>query len=67
MKIWDYILPKKWHPQKAGEWIWYLERKINYGDFKGLNPVIIKKYWRRLRLDEGKRLLLKSYFKEYGP
>ncbi len=66
MKLWDYTLLKNWCPRTADEWQWFLERKINYGDFKGLKATIVKKYWRRLRLDEGKRLMIKSYFKLYG-
>ncbi len=66
MKLWDYTLLKNWHPRTTDEWQWFLERKINYGDFKGLKAKIVKKYWRRLRLDEGKRLMIKSYFKHYG-
>lgn len=66
MKVWDYQLPKNWKPKTEGEWIWYLERKINYGDWKGLEPKTIKKYFRKLHLDQGKRLMLKNYFQRYG-
>lgn len=66
MKLWDYKIPKNWQPTTPAEWVWYLERKINYGDWKGLNPKIIKKYQARLQLDPGKKLLLKAYFNEYG-
>lgn len=65
MKIWDYNIPKNWQPDTAAGWIWYLERKINYNDWKGLQPKIIKKYLGRLRLDPGKKLLLKAYFNHY--
>ncbi len=67
MKVWDYNIPKDWKPTTDEEWIWYLERTINYGDFKGLDPLVIKKYFPKLHLDEGKRLMLECYFKqEYG-
>jgi hypothetical protein len=66
MKLWDYKIPKNWKPKTDEAWIWYLERKINYGDFKGLQPKVIKKYFRKLRLDEGKRLMFENYFKQYG-
>lgn len=66
MKLWDYKIPKNWQPKTRDGWIWYLERKINYGDWKGLKPGTIKKYFKRLKLDEGKRLMLKFYFEKYG-
>ena len=66
IKVWDYKIPKNWKPKDDEGWIWYLERKINYGDFKGLKPGVIKKYFQRLRLDEGKRLMFENYFKHYG-
>lgn len=66
MKLWDYQLPKKWRPKTNEAWIWYLERKINYDDWTSLTPRIIKKYFRRLKLDQGKRLMLKNYFAKYG-
>ena len=65
MYIWDYNLPKKWKPKTKRQWLWYLERKINYDDWKGLNKKIIKKYFPLLkkRLDPGKREMLKNYLK----
>ena len=65
MYIWDYNLPKKWRPKIKRQWLWYLERKINYDDWKGLNKKIIKKYFPFLkkRLDPGKREMLKNYLK----
>lgn len=68
MKLWDYNLPKNWKPKTERQWLWYLERKINYDDWKGLRKKIIKKYFRKLkkRLDPGKRKMLEIYFKKYG-
>lgn len=66
MKLWDYNIPKNWKPKNDEAWIWYLERKINYGDFKGVNAKVVKKYFTKLRLDEGKRLMFEGYFKRYG-
>lgn len=62
MKVWDYKVPKNWKPKTDEGWIWYLERKINYGDFKGLNPRVIKKYFRKLKLDPGKRIMFEHFF-----
>lgn len=66
MKIWDYKIPKKWKPETNEEWVWYLERKINYGDLKGLKPAIIKKFWRHLKIDPAKKIMLQNYFDIYG-
>ncbi len=66
MKIWDYKLGKNWEPKSDEAWIWYLERKINYDDWQGLSAKMIKKYFKKLHLDPGKRLMLEDYFKYYG-
>jgi len=65
---WDYDLPKNWQPETDRQWLWYLERKINYDDWKGLKKTVIKKYFPYLkkRLDPGKKELLKQYFKYHG-
>ncbi len=66
MKLWDYKLRKGWRPETPADWLWYLERKINYGDWVGLDPRIVKKYLPQLHLDQGKRLMVENYFKTYG-
>jgi len=62
--FWDYDLKKNWQPKTDRQWLWYLERKINYDDYMGLKKGIIKKYFLRLtkRLDPGKRAMLEYYF-----
>jgi len=66
--IWDYDLPRGWRPATEGQWLWYLERKINYDDWKGLKTEIIRKFFPKLkrRLDPGKREMLKHYLKRYA-
>lgn len=66
MRLWDYDIPKNWKPKDDAGWTWYLERKINYGDWKGLDPACIKRYFKKLRIDPGRRLMLNAYFKQYG-
>ena len=66
MKLWDYKIPKNWQPPNDEAWIWYLERKINYGDWAGLKPAKIKKYWGKLKLDPGKKIMTQNYFDLYG-
>jgi hypothetical protein len=65
MKLWDYRLPKNFKPETESEWLWYLARKINYDDWKGLKPGVIKKLFPRLKkyLDPGKKLLLENFFR----
>ncbi len=68
MYIWDYNLPKGWRPKNEKQWLWYLERKINYDDWQGLKLEIIKKFFPKLkkRLDPGKREMLENYLKRHG-
>jgi hypothetical protein len=63
LKVWDYKLPKNWKPKNDFEWQWYLIRKINYGDLKGLKIALIKKYWRKIKkyLTPGKIILLEIF------
>ena len=64
MKQWDYQTIKEgWLPRTETEWLWYLERKINYDDWKGLKKEWIAKRWKNLqrRLDPGKRAMLGEY------
>lgn len=44
---WDYDLPKNWQPQTDQEWEWYLVRKINYGEFKGLKKKTVRKCFQK--------------------
>lgn len=64
MYNWDYDLPKNWKPKTPFEWEWYLVRKINYGELKGLKKEVVKKFFPKIEkyLDPGKRLMLKNYF-----
>lgn len=66
MYNWDYDLPKNWKPKTKAEWEWYLVRKINYNDLKGLNKKIVKEYFPKIKqmLDVGKRILLENYLYE---
>jgi len=64
MKVWDYNLTEDWKPKNERQWIWYLKRRINYDDWKGLKKKIIKKYFPKLKdkLDPGRRKMLEIYF-----
>ena len=43
--FWDYDIRANWAPKTDRQWLWYLERKINYDDYGGLKKEIIKKYF----------------------
>ena len=64
--VWDYNIKKNWKPHTEAEWIWFLERKINYRDWKGLRAADIVKYFNRLKLDPGIKLMLQAYFNYNG-
>ncbi|MBI3500625.1 MAG: hypothetical protein HY063_02435 [Bacteroidetes bacterium] len=64
--VWDYQIKKNWRPRSDAEWIWFLERKINYHNWKGIRAEDIAKYFTRLKLEPGVKLMLQAYFKLYG-
>lgn len=68
MWTWDYKIKGNWQPQTAKEWSWFLVRKINYGDFKGLKKEVVVKYLPRIKqlLDPGKRAMLEDFFKTWS-
>lgn len=63
---WDYDLPDNWQPKTDPEWEWFLVRKINYGDFKGLKKAIVKKHFSKIKkqLDPGKRAMLNNFLRK---
>lgn len=65
MWIWDYKIKRNWKPKNEKEWAWFLARRINYGEFKGLPQKMIKKLLPRIKkfLDPGKRAMLANFFK----
>ncbi|OGC51087.1 hypothetical protein A2982_02355 [candidate division WWE3 bacterium RIFCSPLOWO2_01_FULL_39_13] len=65
MWIWDYKIRKNWKPKTGKEWEWFLVRKVNYGDFKGLNKRVFVKFFKKIknRLDVGKREMLADYLR----
>jgi len=63
---WDYDLPKNWKPKTDSEWVWYIERIVNYGSSHNekLNKSIVKKYFSRLKLDKERKQFIR--FLLYG-
>lgn len=66
LQAWDYDIPKNWQPTTDYEWRWFLERKINYDDFNGLDMGKVKEMINEINIDEGKKLMISAYFKHYG-
>ncbi len=59
MHVWDYNLPKNWKPKTDQEWIWYLERLINYGlGGDKLNRKQLKKYFNRIKMADNTKAFL---------
>ena len=65
MWIWDYKIPNNWQPKTDKEWEWFLVRKINYDDFKGLKKDIINKYFPKIKklIDPGKQAMFENFLK----
>jgi len=63
MFIWDYKI-KNFKPKTEEEWQWFLIRKINYGDFKGLKKEVLRRYFPKIKdkLDPAKKKMLEIYF-----
>ncbi len=61
--IWDYNIKNNWQPQTQEQWEWFLVRKINYGDLKGLKKETVAKHFSKIKklLDPSKREML-AYF-----
>lgn len=57
MLNWDYALPPEWKPHTDEEWIWYLNRVMNYGLSKGerLDPEMVRKYLPKLTIEQKTR------------
>jgi hypothetical protein len=66
MHVWDYDLPEDWQPTTDAEWEWYLVRRINYGEFKGLDRKKLREHFTKIKrmLDLGKKYMLENFFKK---
>ncbi|MBI2430617.1 MAG: nucleotidyl transferase AbiEii/AbiGii toxin family protein [Candidatus Levybacteria bacterium] len=64
MWVWDYNIKNNWQPTTDQEREWFLVRKINYGDFKGVKKDMLKKHFQQIqyRLDPGKRAMIENFF-----
>lgn len=60
--IWDYDVDKM-DFSDPDVLKWYLERKIDYNDWRGIKFEHLKKYLPELNIDRGKRELLEYFVK----
>ncbi|PIR06629.1 hypothetical protein COY65_00750 [Candidatus Jorgensenbacteria bacterium CG_4_10_14_0_8_um_filter_39_13] len=62
--IWDYDV-KKLDLSKLGVLRWYLERKIEYGDWEGLDRKTLKRNLPKLRINFYLKRILQDFLKIY--
>lgn len=58
--IWDYEI-KDLDLSQPEVLIWYLERKIQYGDWESIDKKTLKKYLPKLKLEPYLKQILKSF------
>lgn len=63
--IWDYDL-KSLDLSKPAVLLWYLKRKIEYGDWEVLDRKTLKKYLPKLKINPYLKQILESFLKKYG-
>ena len=63
--IWDYDI-KKMDLKNPDVLIWYLQRKIEYGDWEVLDRKTLKKYLPKLKINRYVKQILQSFLKQYG-
>jgi hypothetical protein len=63
--IWDYDT-KKLDLSNPIVLIWYLERKIEHGDWEALDRKTLKKYFSKLQINPYLKHILKKFLRKYG-
>jgi hypothetical protein len=63
--IWDYDI-KKLDLRSPKVLIWYLKRKIEYGDWEALDRKTLKKYLPKLKINPYLKEVLRNFLKKYG-
>lgn len=63
--FWDYNLAKM-DLKKPAVLLWYLNRKLLFGDLSGLKKSDLKKYLPQLNINESLRELLANFLKKYA-
>ena len=63
--FWDYDLSKM-DLKKPAVLLWYLNRKLLFGDLSGIKKSDLKKYLPLLNINESLRELLANFLKKYA-
>ncbi len=63
--FWDYNL-KKADLQNPKVKIWWLNRKLRFGDFSNIQKIDLNKYFSRLDINPSLKELLKNYLAKYA-
>ena len=63
--IWDYNV-NKLDLSNPKVLIWYLERKITYGDWGSLDKKNLKKYLPKLKINPYIKYILNNFLKKHG-
>ena len=63
--IWDYDI-KSLDLSNSRVLIWYLERKIEYGDWEVLDRKTLKKYLPKLKINPYLKQILRNFLKKYA-
>ena len=63
--FWDYDV-KKMDLSNPKVKIWYLNRKLRFGDLSGLNRTDLRKYLPKLDINPSLKELLRNYLKSHA-
>lgn len=63
--IWDYDI-KNLDLSKPEVLFWYLQRKVEHGDWEAVDRKTLKKYFSKLKIDFYLRKILKDFLKKYA-
>lgn len=63
--IWDYDI-KSLNLENKKTLLWYLKRKIEYGDWESLDRRTLKKYLPQLKIDPYLKNILKDFLQKYA-
>lgn len=63
--IWDYDV-KELDLRKPEVLLWYLKRKIEYGDWEALDRKTLKKYLPKLKINPYLKEILRTFLEKYA-
>ncbi|MFH1427625.1 MAG: hypothetical protein ABIG60_03810 [Patescibacteria group bacterium] len=63
--FWDYDT-NKMDLKNTNIKIWYLNRKLQFGDFSNIKKADLKKYLSKLNISPSLKRMLKNYLIKYG-